>query len=72
LKKNKWQMMIAAIGSIAILTIGTVIIIQIGKNHQVNKQIIDKCFESFDKDRTVTIKKEGFWSPVACEKQEDV
>jgi hypothetical protein len=68
LKKNKLQMMLAAIGSIAILTIGTVMIIQIGKNHQVNKQIIDQCFESFDTERTVTIKKEGFWSPVSCEK----
>jgi hypothetical protein len=68
LKKNKLQMMLAAIGSIAILTIGTIMIIQIGKNHQVNKQIIDQCFESFDSERTVTIKKEGFWSPVSCEK----
>ncbi|MGD6842459.1 hypothetical protein ACQCVH_08020 [Bacillus infantis] len=68
MKKNKLQMMLAAIGSIAILTIGTVMIIQIGKNHQVNKQIIDQCFESFDTERTVTIKKEGFWSPVSCEK----
>jgi hypothetical protein len=68
LKKNKLQMMLATIGSIAILTTGTVMIIQIGKNHQVNKQIIDRCFESFDTERTVTIKKEGFWSPVSCEK----
>ncbi|MGD6896591.1 hypothetical protein [Bacillus sp. OG2] len=69
MKKNKQvQMMLAIIGSIAILTIGTVIGIQIGKNHQVNKQIIDQCFESFDTERTVTIKKEGFWSPVSCEK----
>lgn len=42
---------------------------QIGKNHQANKLIIDKCFENFDKEGKVVVKKNGFWSPVSCEKE---
>jgi len=62
-------MVIAIIGSLAILTIGGLVFNQIHKNHQANKLIIDMCFENFDKVEEVVIKKDGFWSPVTCEKK---
>ena len=68
MKKNKLQMMIAIILSVTIVTIGGVLINQITKNHQANELIIDKCFENFDEEGTVVIKKDSFWSPVVCEK----
>jgi hypothetical protein len=61
-------MIIAIIGSVTILTIGGVLFTQISKNHQANQLIIDKCFENFEKDGSVVIKKDGFWSPVICER----
>ena len=62
-------MVIAIIGSLAILTIGGLVFNQIHKNHQANNLIIDMCFENFDKVEEVVIKKDGFWSPVTCEKK---
>ena len=62
-------MVIAIIGSLAILTIGGLVFNQIHQNHQANKLIIDMCFENFDKVEEVVIKKDGFWSPVTCEKK---
>ncbi|WP_339199231.1 hypothetical protein MKY27_07775 [Solibacillus sp. FSL R5-0449] len=67
--KNKLSMLIAIVGSILILTIGGITINQIYKNHQANELIIEKCFENFDNENGVVIKKEGFWSPVICEKK---
>jgi len=67
--KNKINWIIAIVGSILILTFGGLLFNQIHKNHQANKLIIDKCFENFDKVEEVVIKKDGFWSPVICEKK---
>ena len=67
--KNKINWIIAIVGSILILTFGGLMFNQIHKNHQANKLIIDKCFENFDKVEEVVIKKDGFWSPVICEKK---
>ncbi|WP_059170362.1 hypothetical protein [Bacillus sp. FJAT-27445] len=69
MNKNKLNMIIAIVVSITIITIGGVIFNQIAKNHQANELIINKCFENFDKEGTVVIKKDGFWSPVTCEKK---
>lgn len=65
LNKNKVNRVIIIIGSVTILMIGGLLFNQINKNHQANQLIIDECFENFD--REVTIKKDGFWSPVICE-----
>jgi hypothetical protein len=69
LNKNKLNKIIAIILSVIILTVGSVVIFQIGKNHQANELIIDKCFENFDKEGKVVVKKNSFWSPVSCEKE---
>lgn len=69
LNKNKLNMIIAIVGSVLILTIGGLVFNQIHKNYQVNELIIEKCFENFDKVEEVVIKKDGFWSPVTCEKK---
>jgi len=62
-------MFAAIIISVIILALGSVVIFQIGKNHQANEIIIDKCFENFDREGKVVVKKDGFWSPVSCEKE---
>ena len=67
LKKNKLNTVILIVGSLAILMIGALVFNQIHKNYQANELIIDKCFENFDKEKVV-VKKDGFWSPVTCEK----
>jgi hypothetical protein len=67
LNKNKLKIMIAIVGSIAILTIGGLVFNEIHKNYQANELIIEKCFEDFDKKGEVVIKKDGFLSPVTCE-----
>lgn len=69
MNKNKFNMAIAIVGSILILTVGGVLFNQIYKNHQANELIIEKCFENFDKVDEVVIKKDGFWSPVICVKK---
>lgn len=61
-------MIIAIVGSVAILTVGGLLFSQIHKNYQVNNLIIEKCFDNFDKVGEVVIKKDGFWSPVTYEK----
>jgi len=61
-------MVIAIVGSLAILMIGGLVFNQIHKNYQANELIIDNCFENFDKVEEVVVKKDGFWSPVTCEK----
>jgi hypothetical protein len=61
-------MFAAIIISAIILAVGSVVIFQIGKNHQANEIIIDKCFENFDNEGKVVVKKNSFWSPVSCEK----
>ena len=62
-------MIIAIVGSVAILTIGGLVFNQMYKNHQANQLIIEKCFDNFDEVGEVVIKKDGFWSPVSCEKK---
>ncbi len=62
-------MIIAIVGSIAILTIDGLVFNQIYKNHQANQLIIEECFENFDKVEEVVLKKDGFWSTVSCEKK---
>ena len=69
MNKNKLNMIIAIVGSISILTIGGLVFNQIHKNYQANELIIEKCFENFDKVEKVVIKKDGFLSPVTCEKK---
>jgi hypothetical protein len=69
LNKNKTNMIISIVGSVAILTIGGLVFNQIHKNDQANRLIIEKCFDNFDKAEEVVIKKDGFWSPVSCEKK---
>ncbi|WP_226793339.1 hypothetical protein [Bacillus sp. B1-b2] len=59
--------MIVFLGSVAILTIGGLVLNQIYNNHQSNNLIIEKCFNHFNKEGEIVIKKDGFWSPVACE-----
>lgn len=69
MNKNKLNIIILIVGSITILTIGGLVFNQIHKNHQSNQLIIEKCFDNFDKVEEVVIKKDGFWSPVSCEKK---
>lgn len=69
MNKNKLNMIIAIVGSVAILTIGGLVFNQMNKNYQANQLIIEKCFDNFDKEGAVVIKKDGFWSPVTCEKK---
>lgn len=69
MSKNKLHTIIAITVTVIIVTIGSVMIVQIGKNHQANERIIDQCFEHFEKEGQVVVKKEGFWSPVSCEKE---
>ncbi|OEH91046.1 hypothetical protein [Bacillus solimangrovi] len=69
MNKKKLNMIIAILGSVTILTIGGLVFNQMYKNHQANKLIIEKCFDNFDIEGEVVIKKDGFWSPVACEKK---
>ncbi|MEK4385823.1 hypothetical protein MKZ25_08430 [Solibacillus sp. FSL W7-1464] len=69
MNNNKLSLLIAIVGSIFILTIGGVLFNQIYKNHQANELIIKKCFENFHQAEEVVIKKDGFWSPVICEKK---
>lgn len=66
---NKLNRIIAIVGSVFILTSGGLVFNQIHKNHQANERTIDKCFENFDKVEEVIITKDGFWSPVTCEKK---
>lgn len=68
LNKNKLSQIITIVGCVAILTIGSLVINQIYKNHQANQLIIEKCFDNFDEAGKIVIKKDGFWSPVSCEK----
>ncbi|WP_335964061.1 hypothetical protein [Halalkalibacter kiskunsagensis] len=69
MNKNKLNIILAIVGSVAILTIGGLVLNQINKNHQANQLIIEKCFDNFDKEGEVVITKDGFWSPVRCEKK---
>lgn len=69
MNKNKFNITIAIVGIIIILSISGVLFNHIYKNHQANELIIEKCFENFDKVEGVVIKKDGFWSPVICEKK---
>lgn len=62
-------MILAIIISITILTVGSVAITQIVKNHQANQLIIEKCFDNFDHEGNVVVEKKSFWSPVTCEKK---
>jgi len=69
LNKNNLHIIIAVVGSVAILAIGALIFNQMHKNYQSNQLIIEKCFDKMDKEENLTVKKDGFWSPVACEKK---
>lgn len=69
MNKNKLNMIIAIVGSVAILTLGVLVFNQMYKNHQANQLIIEKCFDHFDEVGEMVIKKDGFWSPVSCEKK---
>ncbi|MCM2676524.1 hypothetical protein [Alkalicoccobacillus plakortidis] len=65
-KRNIW---IAFIGSVIIIAVTVVTIIQISRNHQENMAIIEQCFEKFEQEGSVVVvEKKSFWSPVTCEK----
>ena len=69
MNKNKLNIILATVIGVAILTIGGLVFNQMYKNHQANQLIIEKCFDNFDKVEEVVVKKDGFWSPVSCEKK---
>ncbi|MEK4563163.1 hypothetical protein MKX54_00440 [Alkalihalobacillus sp. FSL R5-0424] len=64
---KNWAILI--IGASVILITTVLVFIQMSRNHQENMRIIDECFERFDEGNGVVVQKEGFWSPVTCEKQ---
>ena len=69
MNKNKLNIILATVIGVAILTIGGLVFNQMYKNHQANQLIIEKCFDNFDEVGEVVVKKDGFWSPVSCEKK---
>jgi CDP-diacylglycerol pyrophosphatase len=69
MNKNKRHMLIAIMIIVVILAVSSVMMMQIRNHHQANKLIIDKCFEHFDKEGSVVIKKDSIWSPVICVKK---
>lgn len=69
LNNNKPSVILVVVGSVFILTIGGFVFNQTYKTHQANERIIEQCFERFDKVGEVVIKKDGFLSPVICEKK---
>ncbi|MFD1336607.1 hypothetical protein ACFQ4N_13710 [Oceanobacillus iheyensis] len=69
MNNNRLTLVIAVIGSVAILITGALLFNQIHKNHKANELIIEKCFDNFNAEGKVVIKKDGFWSPVTCEKK---
>ncbi|MDW0109695.1 hypothetical protein [Sporosarcina aquimarina] len=69
MNKFKLKPFVAILGCVIILTIGSVILFKLNKNHQANERIIDKCFENFDEQAKVVVVKDSFWSAVSCEKQ---
>lgn len=70
MKKDTLNIIFAIIVCVTIITIGSVLAIQIVKNHEANELIIDKCMENFKEESvsSVSLEKDGFWSPVACKK----
>lgn len=69
LNNNKLHRMIVIVCCAGIFTIGGLVFNQIHKNHQANQLIIENCFDNFDGAGVVVVKKDGFWSPVSCEKK---
>ena len=68
MKKDSLNTIFAIIVGITIITIGSILAIQITKNHEANKLIIDKCMENLDEEESVTLEKDSFWSAVSCKK----
>ena len=66
--KNKVNLVMLIMGCTTILTAGAIGFNQVHKNHQANQLIIEKCFEHFDQEESIVVKKNGLWSPVSCEK----
>lgn len=69
MNKNKLNIILATAIGVVILTIGGLVFNQMYKNHQANQLITEKCFDNFDEVGEVVVKKDGFWSPVICEKK---
>ena len=59
-------MIIAIVGCVAILTIGSLIFNQTYQNHQTNQLIIEKCFDEVGE---VVIKKDDTSPLIRCEKK---
>jgi len=68
LKKETLNIIFAIIVCTTIITIGSILAIQINNNHKANELIIEKCMENFHEEESVTLEKEGLWSPVVCKK----
>ncbi|OMC83521.1 hypothetical protein BK130_08275 [Viridibacillus sp. FSL H8-0123] len=59
MKKTKRNMLIAIFVSVAILTIGGARVLQIERNYQAHKPILEECISNYG---TVIIEKKHFWS----------
>lgn len=68
MKKETLNIIFAIIVCTTIITIGSILAIQINNNHKANELIIEKCMENFHEEESVTLEKEGLWSPVVCKK----
>ncbi|MFD1415529.1 hypothetical protein [Oceanobacillus jeddahense] len=68
MQKDTLNIIFAIIVCTTIVTIGSIMAIQINNNHKANEQIIDKCMENFNEEGSVTLEKDGLWSPVVCKK----
>ncbi|GAA0337788.1 hypothetical protein J18TS1_30920 [Oceanobacillus oncorhynchi subsp. incaldanensis] len=68
MKKDTLNIIFAIIVCTTIITIGSILAIQINNNHKANELIIEKCMENLHEEESVTLEKEGLWSPVVCEK----
>ncbi|WP_339184712.1 hypothetical protein [Oceanobacillus sp. FSL W7-1293] len=68
MKKDTLNIIFAIIVCTTIITVGSILAIQINNNHKANELIIEKCMENFHEEESVTLEKEGLWSPVVCKK----
>ena len=59
-------MIFAIVASVAILTVSGLVFTQMHKNYEANQLIIEKCFDNFEKEGKVILKKDTSLSPVTC------
>ena len=65
--KNKKTLYIM-MSTLLIFIIGGLLFYKLYTNYQNNQSIIQKCFDKFDQSQNIVIQKNGFWSPVKCQK----